>query len=217
MDTLRVLIVAGDPLARAGLAASLEQRAGLAVIGQVDGTDLPAVLDVYRPDVVLWDLGWEASTRSGAAMRTALEQITDWAQADPPVVALLPDQSVAGEVWAAGARGLLSRDVDADRLAAALAAVSLGLVAVDPDFSIALFPAMHSVPEIAQPVEALTPREIEVLRLIANGLANKAIAQVLGISEHTVKFHANALMSKLGAQSRTDAVVRATRLGLIIL
>jgi DNA-binding NarL/FixJ family response regulator len=65
--------------------------------------------------------------------------------------------------------------------------------------------------------EELTPREREVLQLLAEGLANKAIAQQLTISEHTVKFHVNAIMSKLGAQSRTAAVVRATRLGLVVL
>jgi DNA-binding NarL/FixJ family response regulator len=66
-------------------------------------------------------------------------------------------------------------------------------------------------------VEELTPRELEVLRLLAEGLSNKAIAQQLDISDHTVKFHVNAIMSKLGAQSRTAAVVQATRLGLIVL
>ncbi|MCS7070294.1 MAG: response regulator transcription factor [Anaerolinea sp.] len=65
--------------------------------------------------------------------------------------------------------------------------------------------------------DALTPREIEVLRLIAEGLPNKQIAIKLSISEHTVKFHVNAILTKLGAQSRTEAVVRATRLGWIAL
>jgi DNA-binding NarL/FixJ family response regulator len=65
--------------------------------------------------------------------------------------------------------------------------------------------------------EALTPREQEVLQLLAEGLPNKTIADSLHISEHTVKFHVNAILSKLGAQSRTEAVVRATRLGLLLL
>ena len=66
-------------------------------------------------------------------------------------------------------------------------------------------------------IEPLTPREIEVLHLLAEGMTNRAIAQRLEISEHTVKFHVNAILGKLGAQSRTDAVVRATRLGVILL
>jgi two-component system nitrate/nitrite response regulator NarL len=79
--------------------------------------------------------------------------------------------------------------------------------------------AVLAVPEPLPglPVEDLTPRELEVLQLLAEGLPNKAIGLRLSISEHTVKFHVNAILGKLGAQSRTDAVVRATRLGLIIL
>ncbi len=66
-------------------------------------------------------------------------------------------------------------------------------------------------------IEPLTPRELDVLELVGEGHSNKAIAGRLGISEHTVKFHVNAILGKLGAGSRTDAVVRATRLGLILL
>ena len=66
-------------------------------------------------------------------------------------------------------------------------------------------------------VEDLTPRELEVLQLLAEGLSNKEIARRLGTSEHTVKFHVNAILGKLGAHSRTEAVTRAARLGLIIL
>ena len=72
-------------------------------------------------------------------------------------------------------------------------------------------------PDSLPPGQELTPRELEVLQLLAEGLANKAIALQLDISEHTVKFHVNAILAKLGVQSRTQAVVRATRLGLIIL
>jgi DNA-binding NarL/FixJ family response regulator len=67
------------------------------------------------------------------------------------------------------------------------------------------------------PLEPLSPRELDVLRGLAEGLANKQLARSLGISEHTVKFHINAILGKLRAQSRTEAVVRATRAGLILL
>ena len=66
-------------------------------------------------------------------------------------------------------------------------------------------------------VEPLTPREMEVLQLLAQGLANKAIAERLGISDHTAKFHVNAILGKLDAESRTEAIVQAVRLGLVIL
>ena len=73
------------------------------------------------------------------------------------------------------------------------------------------------VRDLPEGVTDLTPRELEVLALVADGLPNKAIAGRLGISDHTVKFHVNAILSKLGAQSRTEAVTRAMRMGLITL
>jgi DNA-binding NarL/FixJ family response regulator len=105
--------------------------------------------------------------------------------------------------------------MDTDKLVAAAQAVANGLVVVEPKLTVSLLPATESDDFI--PDEQLTPREMEVLQRLAEGLTNKAIAQELGISEHTVKFHVNAIMGKLQAQSRTEAVVRATRLGLILL
>jgi DNA-binding NarL/FixJ family response regulator len=105
--------------------------------------------------------------------------------------------------------------VSGERLLAAIEAVYWGLIAVEPELMALLAPA-GVLPELPL-AEELTPRELEVLRLLAEGLSNKAIAQQLDISDHTVKFHVNAIMKKLGAQSRTAAVVQATRLGLIVL
>jgi DNA-binding NarL/FixJ family response regulator len=85
---------------------------------------------------------------------------------------------------------------------------------LDAALSAALLAPRDRVPA---PSEELTARELQVLQALAEGLPNKAIALRLGISEHTIKFHVNSILSKLGAQSRTDAVVRASRLGLIIL
>src|SRR4030042_1726858 len=105
MSDLRVLIVADDPLARAGLAALLSAQPGCVVVGQAaEGDDLSSTLDVYRPQVVAWDLGWE---RAPAAR---VERLATLAEAGVPLVALLPDESQAVEAYMAGARGLLPRD-----------------------------------------------------------------------------------------------------------
>lgn len=216
MDDLRVLIVADDPLARAGLAALLADQPGCQVIGQVSGdTDLLDALDVHRPEVIVWDLGWDPASASSTSPATGLERLSDLEDEAPPAVALLPDETHATEARIAGARGLLLRDTDAEHLVAALMAVALGLVVLDPS----LAAAMLAIREQGTPlmVEELTPRELEVLQLLAEGLPNKIIALRLDISEHTVKFHVNAILGKLGAQSRTEAVVRASRLGLILL
>jgi len=203
MNKPRVLIVADDPLARAGLAALLADQDGCVVVGQVAATeDALASLDVYRPEVILWDSGWDPDLMSDRLLR--------FAEGGVPVVALLSDISQVADVWTAGARGLLRRDTGPTALLTAIAAAAQGLAVIDPT----LAPALPlGRPESLS--EALTPRELEVLRLLAEGLPNKAIALRLDISEHTVKFHLNAILGKLGAQSRTEAVVRAIRLGLI--
>ena len=206
-DNLRTLIIADDPLARTGLAALLADQPACTVAGQIAG-DAGAMesLDVYRPDVILWDLGW--------VPLSIWEQPFDLQAAPCPVVVLLAEPDQAAEAWAAGARGLLPRQANADQLLAALRSAVQGLITLEPSLSSALLPTLQSAPSPL--VEALTPRELEVLQLLAEGLPNKTIARRLDISEHTVKFHVNAIMTKLAAQSRTEAVVRATQLGLIL-
>jgi two-component system nitrate/nitrite response regulator NarL len=203
----RVLIVASDPLARAGLAILLSAQPGCAVVGQVAGdADVAAGLAIYRPDVVLWDLGWDASLN--------LERLAEQADDLPPVVVLLPDDTYAADAWAAGARGLLLREAGATALVVAIEGAAQGLAVLDPALAAAVLRARERPPGFA--VEALTPREQEVLQLLAEGLSNKVIARRLGISEHTVKFHVNTILGKLGAQSRTEAVTRAIRMGLLL-
>ncbi|MCB8966010.1 MAG: response regulator transcription factor [Ardenticatenaceae bacterium] len=207
MESLRLLIVADDPLARAGLSMLLDQNPDCVVIDQIGSGEITAVsLNTPAPDVIIWDVGWEA-----AAI------LPDWAEIDLPVIALLADSEDVPTVWACGVQGLLSRDIDSRRLVLAAQAAAQKLVVVEPSFTGAFAMDTGEGRETAVSPADLTPREAEVLQLLAEGLTNKAIAQQLDISDHTVKFHVNAIMSKLGAQSRTEAVVRATRLGLILL
>ena len=207
MKTLRVLLVADDPLARAGLVNLLRQETDLEVAAEVAGdASVTEVFQAYQPDVVLWDLGWEGHA---AGWREPLSELVE---AGANLVALISEPSLSIELSSAGVRGLLDRQAAPDRIAAALAAVHAGLVAVEPRFEV---PAI--APLDGHPLEELTDREREVLELMAEGLSNKTIAYRLEISEHTVKFHVNAILRKLGAQSRTEAVVRATRLGWILL
>jgi two-component system nitrate/nitrite response regulator NarL len=214
MEEVRVLIVADDPLARAGLAALLTGQPECTVVGQVAReANLADAVAVYQPDAVLWDLGWDPLP--GPAHEADLEGFTELGDLLVPVLALLPDEAFAADAWIAGARGLLLRNVGAEALASALLAVAQGTIVLDPGLADAVLPSRDELPESL--VEELTPRELEVLQLLAEGLPNKTIAYRLDISEHTVKFHVNAILGKLGVQSRTEAVVRATRLGLIIL
>ncbi|MFZ5481384.1 MAG: LuxR C-terminal-related transcriptional regulator [Myxococcota bacterium] len=128
--------------------------------------------------------------------------------ADAPVVALVAGEHDAAEALRGGAAGVLWRDSDPARIGAAVSAVARGLVVVEPAVA-------ASLKRPPSPADPLTPREREVLRLLAEGLPNKLVADRLGISEHTAKFHVNAVLAKLGAQSRTEAVVLALRAGLL--
>lgn len=212
--TARILIVAEDPLARAGIAALLGDQPHVTVVGSSgSGDDLEAAQTAFAPDVLVWDLGWEPAARLDALSRFCDEHAL-------PVVALLAGPAVAGEVRAAGAIGLLGRASGGAQLAAAATAGALGLQVFEAD----LLPSPSPLPSVSSaishgpaPVEPLSNRELDVLAGLAEGLSNKQIARSLGISEHTVKFHINAILGKLGAQSRTEAVVRATRAGLILL
>lgn len=202
---VQVLIVAADPLVRTGLATLFADQDGYVVAGSADVTeDLAAAVATYLPDVILWDPGFrDASSLEADELR----------EAGVPVVALLPDAALAAEAWHAGAQGLLLRDASPQAIATTIVATRQGLVVVDPLLAETILPLPSQVPWTGD----LTPREAEVLHLMAEGLPNKLIADRLGISPHTVKFHINAILGKLGVHSRTEAVTRAARSGLLVL
>lgn len=207
-NTLRLFLLGNDPLARAGL-AQLALQAHCAIVGQASsremGEPLWSELEELMPDLLLWDvaMGWE----------TAVNLIPP--DLPFPTIALLATPEDAPFIWSSGVQGLLTRQLDSKTLQAATQAVHQGLRVFAPELLPALLAVvMHDGEETAVD---LTPREAEVLQLMAEGLTNKAIAQRLDISSHTVKFHVNAIMGKLHAQSRTEAVVQATRRGLISL
>jgi two-component system, NarL family, nitrate/nitrite response regulator NarL len=203
---LRVLLVGDDPLARGGLAYLLSGEPGLAVVAQADALGAAAAVERDDPEVAVWDLG--------ADPLGWLERLGDLGESGPPALALLLDEEAAAAALAAGARGLLFRDVEGGRLAAGLRALGSDLLVFDDAL---LPPLLRPRPAPQAPPEPLTPRELEVLQLLAQGLSNRRIAERLGISEHTAKFHVNSIVGKLGAQTRTDAAVRAARLGLVLL
>jgi two-component system, NarL family, nitrate/nitrite response regulator NarL len=212
ISEVRTLVVADSPLARTGLIALLD-GIGITVVGSVnEAADLLDTIEVYRPDVVIWDMGWQPLA--------ALDRIADL-RGVAPLVSLSADHGTAIDaapaLLGAGVRGLLLQSESSEALCAALHAVAQGLMVVDPVIAAAMYTGGTADSGDRAMVESLTGREMEVVRLIAEGLPNKTIARQLKISEHTVKFHVNAILTKLGAQSRTEAVVRATRLGLITL
>jgi DNA-binding NarL/FixJ family response regulator len=198
-EAVRVAVVARDPLTRAGLMSIAGAFDDLDVVEELQPDDrLASRVRVLAPDVLLCDADVAASL----------------AALDAPAVLLLSDPIRAAEALAAGARGLLMRNASPRRIHAALHAVAEGLMVVDEELSRAVLHAVRPPAEMAEP---LTNRELEVMQLLAAGLTNKEIASRLGISDHTVKFHVNAILGKLGVETRTEAVVHAARLGIVVL
>jgi len=185
----RVLLVTSDPLVRAGLAGLL---AGSGTVVTVE----PGAL----VDAVAWDTTSAPPPPLGPGA--------------PPVLALVQGEQDARAALSAGAAGAVLRSADGATLRAALLAVSRGLVVTERGFT-SLRPAPEPRPVAA--AEAFTPREREVLALLARGLSNRGIADALEISAHTAKFHVNSILQKLGVERRTEAVVRAARMGLVTL
>jgi DNA-binding NarL/FixJ family response regulator len=138
---------------------------------------------------------------------------------DLPVVLLSDEPSIPGEVARTGFRAVLASGSPAALIEAALVAVANGYMLMLTDFEPDSFAprARSSVEPVESQGEALSPRELEVLRMLAEGVSNKEIAWRLNISEHTVKFHVASILSKLGAGSRTEAVTIGIRRGLIYL
>lgn len=214
----RVAIVADSPLLRAGLEALLAVEPRLALVGAVgggEGADAAAVAALVAPlapDVVLWAAPPDAASDG--------EEGTD-ASGDPAPAALVvlldhPDAGRVRRALDAGARGVLPLDASPDELVAAVHAAAAGLLVLPPSLATELLvPAARPV-AMADGGTALTPREREVLALLAQGLANKAIAPRLGITEHTVKAHVAAIYDKLGAGNRAEAVMAAARRGLVM-
>jgi NarL family two-component system response regulator YdfI len=195
----RVIVVNASPLLRAGL-ESVAEIAGTADTLEQAGL-LAAELD---PDLIVID--WDQDQ--------ALELI-DFAAEAPPILVLTSDPQPPWmtEALRSGIRGILPRDASTAEVAAAIAAAAAGLVVLHPQS----MDGSVTRPIPSRPAEPLSPREIEVLRLMAEGLSNKTIAWRLSISEHTVKFHVNSIFSKLGAGTRTEAVMVGVRQGLVLL
>lgn len=193
------LIVSDDPYARAGIRAQLEGAVSLVVVGDAEPDRWDEALSELDPDLVVWD---------GASVAGARGEI-----GGAPVLSLVDDTDDARRALGGGAAGVLLRGSETERIEAAAHALRVGLFVVDDAF-VDVLPGALGPGEMPSG-EKLTPREAEVLELMAQGLSNREIAESLEVSVHTAKFHVNAILAKLGAQTRTEAVVLAARLGLL--
>jgi DNA-binding NarL/FixJ family response regulator len=202
-EPIKVALLSDDPLLRTGLSSLLGENGSISVV------------DADAAEVALWDAGIDATK--------ALARLAELRVLPVPAVAIVGDAAHVAPAIAAGARGVVLRDQVGPGLHAALAAVRSGLTVIDTALAESLVPNPPKPPADA-PTDGgksakargdLTERERQVVQLLTEGLSNKLIADRLGISDHTAKFHVNGVMMKLGASTRTEAVVEAMRRGLI--
>jgi len=192
---IRLLIAAESAVVRAGLEALAASSPGVQILGSFPDY---GQVEALRPDVLLTSLPTADLPASGAA------------------VVWLSDEPWTAEGVRAGVRAILPVQASAGAILAAVEAAAAGLAVVDPGDLDAMLAAAPATPASAE-ATPLTARELEVLRMLAEGAANKTIAWKLDISEHTVKFHVASILGKLGASTRTEAVTIGIRKGLVLL
>ncbi len=210
---IRVYIVGASPLVRAGLENLLATN-DIAIAGtDVTLDDLAGRLSDVAVDVVLVE-------HPGDAIEPLLDSLTSSGiVSDFRVMILADDVPVESltDALRAGVSAVLPGDISPDQLIAALHAASAGLIVLSAEDVRAILPKRSVSRASDDLTEPLTPRESEVLRMLASGLGNKELASRLNISEHTVKFHVTSILGKLGASSRTEAVSIGIRRGLVLL
>ena len=215
---ISVFIVAASPVARASLEHLLAERQ-LHVAGSFARLDdLAGCLDDTPVDAIIVD-------STGEPFEPFLDSVLDSGLASDFTVILMVEPAslaVSAAALGAGVRAVLPNDISPDQLVAALEAARSGLLVLHPTQVPAPAAANGFAssptrpPGLEELAEALTPRESEVLQMMASGLGNKEIAAKLAISEHTVKFHVASILGKLGASSRTEAVSLGIRRGLVL-
>jgi DNA-binding NarL/FixJ family response regulator len=210
---IRVLVVASSAALRAGLEAIVHGNTRFTVVGDGARTgDSSQLARQFHPEVLLMETTEPSPlTRFGAVLQSAA----------PPGVILLTTPFSRAELrraYQSGIRAVLPHDANATEIAAAIESVANGFAVVTTEDLETLFPSSDiSLEEELAVGEPLTPRESEVLAMLAEGAGNKQIATRLRISEHTVKFHVSSILAKLGAASRTEAVARGFKEGLVII
>ncbi len=217
---IRTLVAAASPVVRAGLEALLTRSASVSIVGVTSGESLTDDIETHEPQVVLFAVDPGDNGSPAVASRIALSP--DAVSRTPAFVLLAdaPTAQWAAEALRAGARGVLPRDATPDEIVAAVEAAVVGLVTLPAELAVGVASASRAA-SAPRPANAssppLTRREVEVLGMLAEGLANKNIAARLGISEHTVKTHVASILTKLDAFSRAEAVAVGARQGLILL
>jgi two-component system response regulator DevR len=215
MDEIRVAIIDDHAIVRQGLRAMIDREPDLRVVGEAPSAgQATVVLDRTRPRVVLLDLRLTGGSEyDGLSLCATITQ--RYPDSRVLVLTSSADEWLILESIKQGAKGFVLKDVDLTELVRAIRAVHRGESAFDSRSAGVVVRWMHGSQPSGAASSDITPREREILCLLARGLSNVAIGQRLYISAATVKFHVGNLMQKLGARRRAEAVYAASKLGLI--
>ncbi len=215
MSDIRIVLVDDHAIVRQGLRTMLSREPGLTVVGEAATADAAlALVNETRPDIVLLDL--KLSTGSDSEGLTLCNQITTrYPEIKVLVLTTFLDEWLVMESIKQGAKGYVLKDVDAIELVRAIRAVQCGKSAFDAHSAAMVVRSLHGNQGVGDVAQQITPREREVLALLARGMSNMAIGKELFISETTVKFHVSNVMRKLGVTRRAEAVYAASKIGLI--
>jgi two-component system, NarL family, response regulator YdfI len=217
-----VLVEASSPELRAEIADLLREYSQLRVI-ETSGTTAERDEGQPQPGVVIVATGPGQDSLESFDTKSGDLNVGAWTAAGVPVILLVDNPALRiSTALPPGIRAVLPRNVTPVEIVGAIEAVAAGLYVVHPsevDSISILRPREGDAPrDLGEPLlEPLTPREVEVLQLLSEGLGNKEIASRLNISEHTAKFHVASIMAKLGAASRTEAVTLGIRRGLVMI
>lgn len=212
-NSIRILVADDHPVVRDGLVLILNMQPDFEVIGEAaTGVEVVTQVKVLQPDVVLMDLEMPQLDGVGALEQLRAEDLTARVIV---FTAFDTDERILAAVQA-GAQGYLLKGAPREELFNAVRVVNAGGSLLQPVVASKLLRQVSQSSQSNEPlIEPLTPREKEVLTLLARGLQNKEIAAELVISERTVKFHVSSIMGKLGAGNRTEAVTIAAQHGLV--
>jgi DNA-binding NarL/FixJ family response regulator len=212
---IRIVLIEDQLLVRRGIKALLEFASDIAVVAEASSAAEGSVaVRRERPDVVLLDV--RMPEKNGIEMMRELDALHEL----PPTILLttFDDDEALLEGAKAGARGYLLKDIDLEQLTAAIRSVAAGETLIRPVITERILrglDCLHPGSDApAAPLESLTKRELEVLRLMAGGYSNREIAEALGTVEGTIKNHASNVLSKLGVRDRMRAVLKALELGM---
>jgi len=209
---IRLLIIDDHEMVREGLKAMLTAEADFEIVGDAaNAGQALELIEHLRPDVILLDVRLPGESGIDVC-RTVTERYPETAVI---ILTTFTDETLVAQCIQAGARGFIVKDIERFDLKRSIRAVARGEAAIDPKAAVAVLAQLRRAPQVKQEpsLELLSPQQIVILRLVAQGLSSREIATQLYLSENTVKGYVQEILHRLGVKNRTEAVMVAVKQG----